>query len=1184
MPAAPAIDSSRVASVLLAVIAEKTGYPEEMLELEMTLDTDLGIDSIKRVEILSALQEKLPEAPAVKPEDLGTLQTLGQIVAHLGAGMAPAATAPTPAAAAVPVDSGRVASVLLAVIAEKTGYPVEMLELEMALDTDLGIDSIKRVEILSALQEKLPEAPAVKPEDLGTLQTLGQIVAHLGAGMAPAATAPTPAAAAVPVDSGRVASVLLAVIAEKTGYPVEMLELEMALDTDLGIDSIKRVEILSALQEKLPEAPAVKPEDLGTLQTLGQIVAHLAAAGSKAAVASTPATAGRLLDREAVAATLLEVIAGKTGYPVEMLELEMALDTDLGIDSIKRVEILSALQDQMPAAPAVKPEHLGTLQTVGQIVDFLVSVSGSAGQATKPEVPLELPSVGSGVERRVLKDVPLQGGEERDPLKLPHDAVIWVSDDGSALADAVCGQLRSRNLLAEKISPQRPGELVAPETLAGLIILTPQAGADDDFIRAAFRLVQLVGPALNAAATQVGAVLATVSRLNGRFGMAVSGPVKDALSGGLAGLVKTAGHEWPEVTCRAFDLPAELGDVDQTATRLVNELLLDGAQEVGFSTDGLYTLSLVEESLAGETLDSPVGYGDVVAISGGARGVTAEVAVALAASSRSTLLLLGRSAVPQSEPDWLKGLESEAEIKKALIAHADTPLKPKEVGKQCQTILGNREIRMTLRRIKQAGGQAVYRSVDLRDGEAVATVIKQIRDEYGPIKGLIHGAGVLADRLIKDKTPEQFEQVYSTKVAGLRSLLGALDGEALKFMVMFSSSTGRYGRTGQVDYAVANEILNKIAQEQAGLRPECRVLAVNWGPWDGGMVTPALKKVFAEEGVAVIDLKAGADYLLEEIATPAGGPVELVILGGRHEAANDSLSQFHENIYVSKAFDLEISIEQYPFLKSHVIDGKAVLPMAVMIEWMAHGAIHNNPGLRFHGFNDLRVLKGIILEQGQTHTLQVMTGKAFKSAGVHVVPVELSGITAGGQQFVHSRARMVLAAKLPESKPAMERMELPAYSRAVEEIYRPDRLFHGADFHGIREVIGCSGDGIVSVVRPAPRPGEWIKQPLRNAWLADPLALDSSFQLMILWSFERYQSGSLPVFAGRYRQYREKFPESGAEIRVRVTSQSASKAAAEIDFVDPSSGALIARIEDYQCVIDASLNASFQRNKLQGAA
>ncbi len=101
----------------------------------------------------------------------------------------PAAAAPTiapvpaPVAPAVPVQASmEVATVLLAVIAEKTGYPVEMLDLDMALDADLGIDSIKRVEILSALQERIPGAPVIRPEHLGSLQTLGQIVSHLGAG------------------------------------------------------------------------------------------------------------------------------------------------------------------------------------------------------------------------------------------------------------------------------------------------------------------------------------------------------------------------------------------------------------------------------------------------------------------------------------------------------------------------------------------------------------------------------------------------------------------------------------------------------------------------------------------------------------------------------------------------------------------------------------------------------------------------------------------------------------------------------------------------------------------------------------------------------------------------------------------------------------------------------------------
>src|SRR6185369_1282844 len=142
--------------------------------------------------------------------------------------------------------------------------PVEMLDLDMGLDSDLGIDSIKRVEILSAIQERLPNAPLIGPEHLGTLQTLGQIASFLGKGSVAGATHAAPAAQGAASAGVDAAAALLAVVSEKTGYPVEMLDLDMGLDSDLGIDSIKRVEILSAIQERLPNAPLIGPEHLGT--------------------------------------------------------------------------------------------------------------------------------------------------------------------------------------------------------------------------------------------------------------------------------------------------------------------------------------------------------------------------------------------------------------------------------------------------------------------------------------------------------------------------------------------------------------------------------------------------------------------------------------------------------------------------------------------------------------------------------------------------------------------------------------------------------------------------------------------------------------------------------------------------------------------------------------------------------
>jgi NAD(P)-dependent dehydrogenase (short-subunit alcohol dehydrogenase family)/acyl carrier protein len=877
----------------------------------------------------------------------------------------------------------------------------------------------------------------------------------------------------------------------------------------------------------------------------------------------------------------LEAIAEKTGYPVEMLELEMALDTDLGIDSIKRVEILSVLQERLPGAPAIKPEHLGTLQTVGQIVDFLASASVSETKTTDLNSHQKVPS--KGIIRQILRAVPLPKKRLEKKLEFTFGTEVWITDDGSALSDAVCSQFTARQLIPRKVSFADIDSLVLPESLAGLVILAPLKGTDDLFLRNAFKILQKVESALQKAGQHGGAFFATVSRLNGCFGLNSKVPVNDPLSGGLAGLCKTAALEWPIIHCKALDLAMGM-EILPTASALVDEIFTASPVEVGITTQGLQSLELVTEQLAETAAGLPVAAGDLIVISGGARGVTAEVAIALAAAGQATLLLLGRTQTPADEPEWLTDLRTEADIKKALIAHSELPLKPLDVAREYQRIAAEREIRTTLERVSKVGGTAIYRAVDLRDEKALNKVLNDIRKQYGPVKGLIHGAGVLADKLIKEKTTEQFDQVYSTKVAGLRVLLDAVADDDLKFMVMFSSSTGRFGRIGQVDYAVANEVLNKIADQQAELRRNCRVLTLNWGPWDGGMVTPALKKVFEQEGIDVINLQTGADYLIKEISTPPGGPVELVISGGDVELTEEENIEPHQNIYLSKAFDLDLSVDQYPFLKSHVMDGKAVLPTAIIVEWLAHGAIHNNPGLKFQGFNDLRILKGVILEPEQTQVLQVMTGKAIKGDGVHVVPVELSGIDNQGRQVAHARARVVLALSLPDRKPATDKLSLPEYAHEIGEIYQSERLFHGADFHGIREVIGCSAEGISALVDPAPLPNRWIAQPLRSSWFADPLALDSSFQLLILWSFEQYQSGSLPVFAGRYRQYQEKFPETGVEIRVQITQQNKNRATANIDFVDPLDGLLIARIENYECVIDASLNATFQRNKLIGVA
>jgi acyl transferase domain-containing protein len=1100
----------------------------------------------------------------------------------------------------------RVQDVLLDVVAEKTGYPTEMLEPGMELDADLGIDSIKRVEILSALQERLPDAPTVKPEHLGTLRTLGQIIEFLQGGETAAVSTAVNGAAAW---HHATFEVVLEVVAEKTGYPPEMLEPSMELDADLGIDSIKRVEILSALQERLPDAPVAKPEHLASLRTLGQVAAFLGENAPVSAVngASAPALASAPNSIGTIHDTLVAVVAEKTGYPAEMLEPSMELDADLGIDSIKRVEILSALQDRLPDAPEVKPEHLGSLRTLGAIVEFLAggspvtagfsapAVNGSAAVISNGDHRTNGHPIGNG-EHRVAADVSapvstlqrlaVRHAALSDSAHEPGRAVrpggeYWIVGGEPGLPESLVSALTLRGYRAQAIDPSEIARLRSPDMLDGLILLGPANGGNDRTIKEAFQVLRTAAAGLRKAGRERGSALAVITWLDGAFGTRDYPQRVEPIASGLAGLAKTAAHEWPEVDCKAIDLDPATIDRGRAAEVILDELFRSGPIEVGRRGEDRVALELVPEELSVFSGAPPIARGDLVVVSGGGRGVTAEVAVALADAFKPTLLILGRSPEPIAEPDWLAALHGEADVKRALASRANGHATPKIIADQFERVAANREVLRTIERIERSGATVLYRSVDVRDADAVSGVLEEARSHFGPVRGLIHGAGVLADRRIEDQTDEQFSRVYDTKVAGLRSLLHAVERDDLRAIVLFSSSTARFGRQGQVAYAAANEVLNKYAQREAKARPNCKVVALNWGPWDGGMVTDALKPLFEAEGVGLIPLAEGARLVAEEFRSGRGGSVEVVVLGpGTRSVPTVSerpATRVIETPALSPVFERAMDVASMPVLRAHVLDGRPVLPLALIIEWLAHGALQRNPGLTFCGVDDLRVLKGVIVREEQPEVVRVLAGKAVKREQNYVVPVELRGMLASGREVPHARGQIVLAERLGQGFQAFPAQDLPPFGLSVSEAYER-LLFHGPELQGLQRIDGCGDAGIAGFASASPPPAAWFKNPLRQAWLSDPLAIDCAFQAMIVWTCEQLGAGSLPTAIGVYRQFRREFPASGVRIIARVTQSNASRAVADIEFLD-AEGACIALIEDYECVVDASLNQAFRRNQ-----
>ena len=252
--------------------------------------------------------------------------------------------------------------------------------------------------------------------------------------------------------------------------------------------------------------------------------------------------------------------------------------------------------------------------------------------------------------------------------------------------------------------------------------------------------------------------------------------------------------------------------------------------------------------------------------------------------------------------------------------------------------------------------------------------------------------------------------------------------------------------------------------------------------------------------------------------------------------------------------------------------------MALMVEWMAHGAVQRNPGLVLHGLDDVRLLKGAVLHDDRPEALTVSVGRAAREWGVFRVLVELGGATQGGRSVTHARGVVILGDREAVAAETPLPTGFPAYDRTVRSVYH-DVLFHGPLLQGIERVEGLGDAGLSAVVKTQSDPTAWVHRPLRQGWLVDPLALDCAFQLLSLWCFERAGAPSLPTRVGHYRQYLREFPAGRVRVTARVQRPSEHRATADFLFLDEA-GRPVARLDGYECVIDASLAQAFRRNRL----
>jgi acyl transferase domain-containing protein/NADP-dependent 3-hydroxy acid dehydrogenase YdfG len=826
-------------------------------------------------------------------------------------------------------------------------------------------------------------------------------------------------------------------------------------------------------------------------------------------------------------ALLLSVVADKTGYPVDMLNGGMDLETDLGIDSIKKVEIFAAVRQRAEGLPPTDSPQMAQLfqaRTLDEVMRRATDTSGAPTLAATDAAELSPAAVVRRVQVR-----PIEAPACGLALAGLADGPITVVDGGSGLGQAVVAQLGAHGITAAV------GDMPAHDAWGAILLggLSPvsdpeQAGSVS---RAAFRAARNVAGSM----AERGGVFVTVQDTGGCFGLADPDPRRAWLAG-LAALTRTAAKEWPLAAVKAIDCQRGDRGAAAIAGAIVSELLTGGCTlDVGLRADGTRWALADSEPAPAQALELPVTPGSVLVVSGGARGVTAAALRSLASAARPRMLLIGRTALAD-EPEFLASAADQQALTRMLAERGHSGDTPAQLAAQARAFLARREVRATLADLERAGATVRYAALDITDREAVRRELARVRQEWGPITGVVHGAGVIADKRIADKTDDQFDRVYATKVAGLRALLDATASDPLELLCVFSSVAARYGNPGQCDYAMANEVLNQVACAERARRPSCLVRALGWGPWEAGMVTASHAAHFANLGVPLIPLAAGAQAFVAELGTAADAAH--VILAAAGERDGDLRASGPSSVVV----EATVSARTHGFLADHAPAGVPVLPLAMAIEWFASAGRSRYPD-RPTALSGIQVLHRIELPG-----LATTRGHRFTVEGTETDhdPGALDlRLTSSGRNTVttHYRARLIAPNAPPQRWTALD---APGES-FTDAIYQADVLFHGPDFRLLRRMAGISRHGaqarIVGVRSIGwDRPG--------GPWWTDPAAVDGALQAAVLWAWHVTGDATLPMGMDALRVHRAGPAPGALRCLVRATSIAADQTRCDIALLD----------------------------------
>lgn len=636
---------------------------------------------------------------------------------------------------------------------------------------------------------------------------------------------------------------------------------------------------------------------------------------------------GAGVDKDAVCTALREAFAERTGYPLELIEADLDLEADLGIDSVKRVEVVGHVGEVLGVD--VKELDFSQALSVSDIAEVLVGsqnvevVDAQRTEAGASDAQLDSVTIGYEDEssrtahRYVPQSVRIKSlGAERTIL--PGDAILITAADQS-VNDAVRKVLEELSLTVIEI----PGDaseatikrltssdrLRRVSTVVDLSVLRPHADIlskgdawwqdVEGQYTTVFSVAQATYETLQSYGEHASWIAVTSS--GGMSGMDLR-TVGDPIGGLTAGFVKTLALELRQMHTRIVDF--DVVEPSSLAGALRTELTHEAENEeieIGYIEGDRYTVRVlpVPVSSSDRAVRQSLSTDSCVVMSGGSRGIVRECALALAEQRNIPVVLLGRSDPddPEMKP-WLAYSDEDWANARAELMRQGRTRRPEasvaDLSDEYRKITYTRQLVTNLADIDSRTDKIHYLVCDVSDPDQVDKAMAQVRSRFGKISAIVHGAGLESFGAIPRKSLKKTAKAIAVKARGFQNLLRSTAEDDLSAFISFGSISGRFGMDGQSDYTAGASLLAQMAhimsRSQSQNPRTIPFITMEWTAWDEvGMATnPEVVSVQANErGMTYMSVADGVRHFVDEIELGTANPEALYFgeLGKNRPAA-----------------------------------------------------------------------------------------------------------------------------------------------------------------------------------------------------------------------------------------------------------------------------------------------------------